>query len=243
MIYKLFASAALFCAVILPAAAQAQGGGIVNVRALAFTANQRIDQAYAHDPAAAEGTPASLAPIKTYLNHEMSPVVLTGRRVVFTTKPERGSLKVPAEVIAEATLPAGVRSAIFLFLPADSGEAGKARVLVIPDSKSEFPPGSFRISNLSPLPVQIKLEKKDFNFQPGQTVLIQDPPMNDTEHAGMEAFAFIDNKPRRIAASLWPNPGTGRNLAILYQDPVTGHVQLRSFDDVTPRDPQPIAVP
>jgi len=243
MIVKLLASAAFLCAALLPSAAQAQAGGAVSIRALAFTANERKDQAYAHDPAAADGTPAALTPIKTYLNHEMSPVILSGSRIVFTTKPERSSLKVPDEMIAEATLPAGVRSAIFLFLPADSGEAGKSRVLVIPDSKSDFPPGSFRISNLSPLPVQIKLEKKDFNFQPGQTRLIEDPPMNDTEHAGMEAFAFIDNKPRRIAASLWPNPGTGRNLAILYQNAVTGHVQLRSFDDVTPRDPQPIAVP
>jgi hypothetical protein len=243
MTLKLIASAAIFVAALLPAAAQAPGAGTVNVRALAFTPAQRVDDAYAHDPAAADGTPASLAPVKTYLNHEVSPVVLTGRKIVFTTKPERASLKVPGEVIGEATLPAGVRSAILLFLPAESGEAGKARVLVIPDSKSEFPPGSFRISNLSPLPVQIKLEKKDFNFQPGQTRLIEDPPMNDTEHAGMEAFAFIDNQPRRIAASLWPNPGTGRNLAILYQNEVNGHVQLRSFDDVTPRDPQPITAP
>lgn len=241
MIAKTLAIAALACAAVLPAAAQTPTS--LNVRALAFTVQQRVDEAFAHDPAAQDGTPATPAPVKTYLNHESAPLILTGRKVVFTKSAERASLKDTAQVIGEATVPTGTRSAIFLFLPDEAGEAGKSRILVIPDEKKDFPVGSFRISNFSPSPVQIKLEKKDFNFQPGQTQVIENPPMNDTNHAGMEAFAFIENKPRRIAASLWPSPGAARNLAILYQHPVTKQIQLRSFDDVPPRDPQPVVAP
>jgi hypothetical protein len=243
MMFKKTLVTAVLCWSALIPTALAQEPVPLTIRALAFSIEQRVDEAFAHDPAAPDGTPAVPVQIKTYLNHEVSQMVVNGGRLVFTTKPERSSLKAPADVIAEVTLPRGTRSAILLFMPGESGGPTKARVLVVPDTKEDFPPGSFRISNFSPLPVQIKLQKKDFNFQPGETHIIVNPPMDDTNHAGMEAFAFVNNKPRRIAASRWPSPGTGRNLAILFQHPVSKQVQLRSFDDVTPRDPPPIPVP
>lgn len=236
---RILSACALLGFLILPATAQQPAAAKIDLRLLAFTPLERVDEAFAHDPAAADDAPAVPAEIKTYLNHEGLEMVLQGRNVVFTKSRERASIKRDDEVIARVTLPNGVNSAILLFLPGDGAADAGGRVVTIPDSKREFPAGSFRVSNLSPLPVQIRLEDKNYNFQPGQTRVIDDAPMRENRHSGMQAFAFVDNEPRRIASSLWPDPGDRRVVQVLYQHPQSGQIQMKAFDDIPPRDPTP----
>ncbi len=231
MIRKLLSVAALAVTLLVPAAAQQTA-----LRLLAFEPPLKMKEVFIHDPATAAAAPVT-SEIKSYLNHENSLVELRGREVVVTTSADPGSAKDPKSVVGKATLPAGTRAAILLFLPQDAPGGGK-RVLVIPDSRRDFPAGSINIVNLSPYPVQVKLEGKDFNFLPGKSDVIEDPPVGADMHADMEAIAYIENKPRRVHATRWGHPGGSRRVQVIFQEPGTGFVKFRGFDDVPPRDPQ-----
>jgi hypothetical protein len=228
--------AALLIALAVPAFAQG-----IRLRLLAFDPALSVKNAFIHDPAApAEDSPAPVETnIKEYLNHQAVLVPLKGNKLVVTTSADRSSMSNKETLIGQATIPKGVRSAILLFLPGAPDDKARNSVLVIDDSKRAFPPGSFRISNLSPLPVRLELEKKAFNFKPGETHVIEDPPVRENQHSGMTAHAFKDNQWRRIGSGLWPHPGSSRAVQILFQNPVSGQVQMRAFDDVVPRDLPP----
>ncbi len=220
---------------LLPLSASA--GIRAEVRLLAFQTDAATDDVYAHDPDAPAETPATKTPLKTYLNHEFSTVTLSGRRIVFTTKPERSSLTNEADLLGAVTMPEGVTSAILLFLPPKPGSTTGHQILPIDDSKRAFPAGSFRVLNLSPLAVRIVLEGKNFDFKAGETSLISDPPVRDGNQSGMKAFAYRDNAWIRIGSGIWPHPGKNRAVQVLFFNPATDQVQLRAFDDVPPRPP------
>ncbi len=226
---------AVLMAMLPPLHAREQPATRAEIRLLAFQPDLATDEAYVHDPDAPAETVAIKVSIKSYLNHEFDTVMLTGNRIVITTKPERVSLTRSNEVLGMADLPDGVRSAILLFLPAPPNGKTRFHIMVIDDSKRAFPVGSFRVSNLSPLPVRIVLEEKSYDFKPGEVQLITDPPVRAGKQSGMKAFAFHDKIWHRIGSGIWPAPGTNRVVQVLYGNTVKGQVQLRAFDDVPPR--------
>ena len=232
---------AVIASTIVSLSAQDSAPAKVEIRMLAFSSAQQKMEAFAHDPLADAAAVPVPAPIKTYLNHQFSTVVLKSRKVVFTTKISRDSIKTPEDVIGEVTLPQNADSAILLFLPGK--DKNRAQIMAIDDSKRAFPAGSFHASNLSPLPIKLMLEKKQFDFKPGQAHLIEDPPTGETGQTAMRTFSFRNNAWGPVATSLWPHPGDARSVLIFYQNPNAGEVQLRSFADVPPRLPQIEPVP
>lgn len=234
MIRKTLTLAVISIAAVISLNAQVPAPLRVEIRMLAFSPDLQKKEAFAHDPVVDAATVGVPAPIKTYLNHQFSTVILKSRKIAFTTKRDRESLKTASDLIGEVTLPEGVNSAILLFLP---GQAGQCRIMAIDDSKRAFPAGSFHATNLSPLPVKLMLEQKAFDFKPGQVTLIEDPPVREGGQSGMRTFVFKDNAWAPIATGLWPHPGDARSLLVFFQNPTAGDVQLRSFEDVPPRAP------
>ena len=221
-------------------------GSSVRLRLLAFQPGQATDQVFLHDPAmsgAAEPVMGVQAPMKSYLNHESVAFVAKSRRVVLTKAADPSSLPQPGQLLGEATLPAGLRSAVLLCLPDATDAKTPFRVMVIDDSKKAFPPGSYRVSNLSPSPVRIELEKRPWVIQPGATEMIVDPPVRHGNLSGMRAFVREGDQWRRIASGIWPHPGDERVIQLLYYHPVARQVQLRAFDDIPPREPESAAIP
>ncbi|MEO7100117.1 MAG: hypothetical protein ABI162_12200 [Luteolibacter sp.] len=237
MIHKPLLAVAVLGAVINSLSAQAPPALRAEIRMLAFTPDLQHAESYVQDPAAEPTATSVAAPIKSYLNHEFSTVVQKSRKMVFTTKPDRASLTREGETIGEVTLPEGMESAILLFLPGKPGDKTLCKILAINDSKRAFPAGSYNATNLSPLPIRLMLEQKNFDFKPGGTLLIENPPVREGGQSGMRTFAFKDNVWKAIASSLWTPPGEGRRVLVLFQDPVSGDVQLRAFDDDPPRAP------
>jgi hypothetical protein len=232
---------AVISSTIVALSAQDSAPAKVELRMLAFSSAQQKKEAFAHDPLADATAAPVPAPIKTYLNHQGSTVFLKSRKIVFTTKIGRDSLKIPEDVIGAFTLPLGLDSAILLFLPGK--DKNSAQIMAIDDSKRAFPAGSFHATNLSPLPIKLILEEKQFDFKSGQAHLIEDPPTGDTGQTAMRTFSFRNNAWGPVATSLWPHPGDARSVLIFYQNPNAGEVQLRSFVDVPPREPQTAATP
>jgi hypothetical protein len=76
---------------------------------------------------------------------------------------------------------------------------------------------------------------------PANLVLIEDPPVGDGGQTGMRTFVFKNNAWVPVSTGLWPHPGQARSVLILFQNPSSGNIQLRGFDDVPPRAPQAAA--
>lgn len=242
MNFKLLTSLLLLTA-CQPLLAQ-QSASNAELRLLAFNPEMQQEGVFIQDPASAPDAPSAKSDIKTYLNHEFAAVPLKGRKLVITTKSDRASLTREGELLGEVTLPEGGNSSILLFLPGKPGSKAKYQIMPIPDSKKAFPAGSFHITNLSPLPLRLLLEKKLFEFKPGQTSLVENPPVRSSGQVGMRASAFKNNEWAEISTGLWPHPGEARVLMIMFQDPTSGNVKLKGFDDISPRVPkEPVAAP
>ncbi len=235
MLHKFVPVAAVLLSAVCPLAAQETPAIRAEIRMLAFTSDLQHAEAYAQDPAGPDTAVAVKAPIKTYLNHQFSIIQFKSRKIVFTTKPDRASLTREGELIGEVTLPDDVNSAILLFLPSKAGGKSLCQIMAINDSKKAFPSGSYHATNLSALPIRLMLEKKNYDFKPGQEILIEDPPVREGRQSGMRTFAFKDNAWMPVATGLWPHPGDARGVLVLFQNPASGDVQLRAFDDDPPR--------
>ncbi|MEO5917889.1 MAG: hypothetical protein ABIS50_26890 [Luteolibacter sp.] len=235
MISKHLLAAVLLWSSALPVFSQAPPGTRTEIRLLAFSPDLEMDEIFAQDPAAPPATASVKSAIKGGLNHEFNVFQLMGRKIVFTKKADRESMTREGELVAEVTLPEGVKSAILLAIPPSKDSKALCRILVINDSKRAFPPGSYHVTNLSPLKVRMILEDKNYDFNPSQTVLIEKPPFRPDHSIGMRTFAFKDNTWLQMAASIWSEPGLRRGVLILYPDVASGNVQLRAFDDVLPR--------
>jgi hypothetical protein len=242
--------AALACVVLplhaqqppAPAPAPAPGGDTpavpedkpgLKIRALTFQMNAAPPDVFAHDPATGGKVPGIKVELKSYLNHEFNLQPTHPDSLIFTNSADPTSINTPANVLAKTKVPANIKSGIFMFFPG-TGKPGDAqfRVMVIEDTKSAFPQGSFKVMNLSPTKVRIQLENQNYPFASGESKLIENPPVGANNSSGMKAFASVNGQEVRIAAGVWPHPGTKRSLQVLFLNPETEQVEIRGIRDV-----------
>ena len=182
-------------------------------------ATVRVTEADAKDP-------AGVIQVKSFLNHEFDTLKLKGDRLVFTDDANPG-----AEALGSCDLPAKAVSVILVFVPEGPGKTA-CKVVAVEDGAKDFPAGSFKVVNLSSLAVKIELEKKPFEFQPGEIRSIEDPPVGATQSSGMRGYCLRDEKWQSFAAGIWPHPGTKRVLQVLTENPVTKQVEMKGVRDV-----------
>jgi len=206
----------------------------MQVRGLSFQLPAEIPEVYMHDAAAEPDTPGVRLEVKDYLNHEASAIQLKGTQIIFTKKPEGRSAKDPGEIVATLALAKPQRSIICMFVPGSGAEgAPPCRIFPIEDDTKEFPRGSLKVMNLSPLPVRIQLENQNFDFNVGEVKVITDPPVGANHSSGMQAFRMENNEWQRIAAGVWPHPGRVRVLQILFLNPASGQIELKGIRDIS----------
>lgn len=169
--------------------------------------------------------------IKSFLNHESDTLKFKDPKLIFTAKADPASAKDPAGVIGSCEIPATMKSVILLFVPKVAGEPA-CRILVVDDSAKAFPPGSVKVANLSPMTVKIELEKTPFEFKPGETGLIKDPPVGPNQTGGMKGFCERDGEWQLFASGMWPHPGQKRVLQIL-TGTENNQVEIRGLRDVS----------
>jgi hypothetical protein len=210
----------------------------LQVRGLAFQLDSPPEEVYVHDALGGGKVPGVKLEVKSYLNHESSALPIKSDSLVFAGTADPTVLKDPAKIFAKAKLPAGFRSGIFMFLPG-TGIKGEPpfRVLVIGDSRKDFPPGSVKVLNLSPQGVRIQLEKTSYDFKSGESKIIKDPPVAENQTSGMVAFSYSNGEWRRIASGVWPHPGEKRVLQVMFENSATKQVEIRGVRDVAA--PQP----
>lgn len=205
----------------------------LKTRSISFQVDGKIPPLYAHSVAAEKDSPGIPVQVKTYLNHETESFPMNGKRLIFTTSGERASMGKPDMVMAKAEVPDGLHSAVFMFLPGSGRkDAPKYRVLPIDDTLEYFPRGSFKVINLSPLPLRITLEKAVFDIQAGTAKVIKDPPVNERNASAVRAYTKPDGQWRRIGATSWPHPGEKRVIHVAFLNPASGKVELRGIRDI-----------
>jgi hypothetical protein len=187
------------------------------------------DQIHVHDPAGT--TTAGVLRVKTFLNHEFDLLAPKGGPVVITTKAEPASVKTAEDVVAECELPAKAASLI-LFLSQEAPDKPHCKATVIDASAKAFPPGSFKVVNLSTLPVTVELEDKKYEFKPGAMVVVKDAPVGERGASAMKAFCERDGKQEQIGSGIWASPGEKRVLQIIQENPETKRVEIVGIRDV-----------
>lgn len=207
------------------------------LRMLAFSPDLQRAEVFIHDPLAKPGDEVKVSEIKSYLNHQFVPVQLKSRKFILSSEKDPKKAASEGALLAEVSMPEKVQSAILLFLPGAPQGKTVYRVLVVDDSKRAFPPGTFYMSNLSSLPVRMNLEAKNYDFKPGQTGLLENLPMDESGQIKMRTFAMKDTGWYQAATSIWPHPDKARSVLVMFQDPASGDLKLRGFDDVPPREP------
>jgi hypothetical protein len=211
----------------------------LSARSISFQIDQAFPPTYAHSATTTGDQPPEGIPVtvKTYLNHEVDSLALSGEQVIFTTSSDRKSITDPTAVIAKTRIPKSLRSAVLMFLPGD-GKPGspKFRVMAIDDSTREFPRGSFKVINISPRPLRIVLEKTPYDLKSGETKVIEDPPVNARNASAMRAYNFADDQWQGIGSTSWPHPGKKRVIHVAFLNPASKKVELRGIRDIAVRD-------
>ena len=206
----------------------------LSLRCLTFQMGNGAAEVFVHSLGAEEGVVGTAVTPKNYLNHERIDIQLFSAKLVFTTEPNQASINDPKKILGNAVVGENLQSAIFMFFPAEK-KAGKPplNILTFDDSKKAFPPGSLSFVNLSPLALQLQLEKEKYGFKPGERKLIKNPPKNERYSMGMYAFVYVDKQWKRIAASMWPHPGDIRVIKIAFYNPASKQIEIKGVRDIS----------
>lgn len=211
-------------------------GRTVHLRLLAFDNTKAPAESFIFDPAAPTPAPGLEAPVKGYLNHEKVTLNMFGNKLVFSKSRNFEDLKNKETKLAQVELPRTGNHFMLIFLPLVGGDV-PFKILPLDDSVRGFPLGSYHVINLSQSPVRLTLEKKPYNFKPGQNSVITDPPVQENQHSAMYAFVIANGKLERIGSNLWPHPGKKRSIQIFFDSPTSRRTELRGFRDISPPAP------
>ena len=208
----------------LPASAQRE----VRVRGLALQPG--VPEELQAGDAAGKGA-VGVVKVKSFLNHEFDTLKLKGNQLKFTAKADAAADAGPAVEIGTCEIPAKAASVILVFLP-DAPDSKTCKIVVVEDSAKAFPPGSYKIANLSEFPVKIELEKKEFEFKAGEIGGIEDPPVGANQASGMKGYSQREGEWQVFVSSLWPHPGGKRVLQLITANPGTGQLEMRGVRDI-----------
>ncbi len=169
--------------------------------------------------------------LKSFLNHEYDLLETKGGPVVFSAEADPASAKAEESIFARADLPGKPGSYILVFAPGTK-EAPGTKAVIVDSAAKAFPPGSVMVLNLSSVPVTIELEKKPFEFEPGEIEIIKNMPVGAGQSAGMKASCMRSGKKEAIASGIWPHPGGKRTLQVILENPSSGRIEIKGIRDV-----------
>ena len=80
--------------------------------------------------------------------------------------------------------------------------------------------------------MKIELEKKEFEFKPGEIRAIEDPPVGANQASGMKGYSQQDGEWQAFVSAIWPHPGGKRVLQLVTANPATGQLEMRGVRDI-----------
>ena len=140
---------------------------------------------------------------------------------------------------AAATIPAEVKAAILVFVPATKVPSPLPwQVFVIEDSVRNFPDGGAFVANFYKLDVKFVIGENKILLKSGKSHGFARPTQRDAFNMSPVVFEFLQDDVWRTASESMLRfvPGM-RYLMITYIDPASGRPRISTFQDFTPNGP------
>lgn len=153
------------------------------------------------------------------------------------------------KLVATATIPAGVRSALVIFVCTEKQEGNPPpapawRIFVIEDSPKSFPDGGAYVANFYSSDVRFVIGEHKGMLRPAGCYGYPMPKQRDDFNMAPVIFEFRNGEKWRIAneSSLRFLPGM-RYLIFAYVDPVSGRPRINTYQDLADPTAAPAATP
>ncbi len=141
--------------------------------------------------------------------------------------------KVTHPVLSTAKLPAGMKRALVILFPAPKDSKEPYRNLVLNHDLQDFPLGIYRLINISPHPVRGAIARNFVEAKPGGIANLK--PVGQPGAIVPVRFEFFDQGRWNLLTETRSAIRADRRwLTCIYQDPVTGRMNIRSIPDRTP---------
>jgi hypothetical protein len=141
--------------------------------------------------------------------------------------------KVTHPLLATAKLPAGIERVLVILFPAARDGKEPYRSLVLNHELKDFPLGVYRMINISPHPVRGAIARDYIEAKPGGVANLE--PAGEPGAVVPVRFEFFDQgRWNLLTETRCAIRKDRRWLTCVYQDPVTGRMNIRSIPDRTP---------
>ncbi|MCU0747971.1 MAG: hypothetical protein MUF13_00290 [Akkermansiaceae bacterium] len=162
--------------------------------------------------------PVNAVTVEGTLMIHSKPVSVEGK----TTHPVIGSVKIPADL----------RRALVVLFPEANNPATPYRCILLNHDLNDFPLGAYRMINVSPHPVRGSVARQYVEAKPGGMADLE--PMGEPGAIVPVRFEFFDNGRWNLLTETRAAIRKDRRwLTCVYQDPVTGRMNIRSIPDRT----------
>jgi len=223
----------LLLAVFLSSAAAQDEGRKIRFRTLCFAIAPGADEVtVSGDPTLDSKVTIKLGRRLDSAQHEivvMSRKVLLGELVI---NPEG---KPAIEPIAVATLPSSGNQFLFFLVPTGNREGEIYRCLVLSDDSKNFPPGAFRMVNMSGTKLRFAMGEERFELPNGAIKIID--KIRGARADGRFAYVaqYKDGDAwNRLSTGFWHRHDKIRFLQIAFLDPRLQRLRMRGYNDTLP---------
>lgn len=160
-------------------------------------------------------------------------VVATDGALRIFDKPLTVDGKVTHPVLSTAKLPTGTERVLVLLFPASKGAKEPYRSLVLNHDLKDFPLGVYRMINISPHPIRGAIARDYVEAKPGGVANLE--PAGEPGAVVPVRFEFFDkDRWNLLTETRCAIRKDRRWLTCVYQDPVSGRMNIRSIPDRTP---------
>lgn len=148
-------------------------------------------------------------------------------------KPVTVGDKITHPVLSTAKLPSGIKRALVILFPAPKGGKEPYRSLVLNHDLQDFPLGVYRMINISPHPIRGAIARDFIEAKPGGVANLK--PAGEPGSVVPVRFEYFDQgRWNLLTETRCAIRKDRRWLTCIYQDPVTGRMNIRSIPDRTP---------
>lgn len=162
----------------------------------------------------------------------VSAVAVNGALRIYD-KPVTVEGKITHPVLSTAKVPTGVKHALVILAPAPEGGKEPYRSLVLNHDLQDFPLGVYRMINISPYPIRGAIARNFIEAKPGGVANLELAGQPGT--IAPVRFEFFDQgRWNLLTETRCAIRKDRRWLTCIYQDPVTGRMNIRSIPDRRP---------
>jgi len=179
-------------------------------------------------------TLASKATVELFrrLDSSQNQLIVTADRVMLGKLGTDAAGKPVIEPMAVAKLPATGSEFLFLLVPSGRQTGEVYRCMVLDDGTKNFPPGGFRLINMSPSKLRFAMGNERFELLPGSIRMLE--KIGGALEDGRFAYVaqYQDGETwSRLSTGYWTRRDKIRSVQIAFLDPKTQRLTMRGYDD------------